>query len=49
MFRSVVIDRMSVARIAAGLGAWWHTVDDAVLVAGRQLLIDDRSGSTGCR
>ena len=39
--KSLVIDRMSITRIAAGLGAAWHTVNDAVLEAGRQLLIDD--------
>ncbi len=37
----VVIDRLSVARVADGLGTSWHTVNDAVLDAGRQLLIDD--------
>jgi transposase len=39
--KSVVIDRMSIARIAAGLGASWHTVNDAVLATGHQLLIAD--------
>jgi hypothetical protein len=37
--RSVVIDRMSIARAAAGLGLSWHTVNDAVLATGHQLLI----------
>jgi len=37
--KSLVIDRLSVARIAAALGAAWHTVNDAVLTAGRELLI----------
>lgn len=40
-WKSVVIDRMSIARIAAGLGVSWHTVDDAVLATGHQLLIAD--------
>jgi transposase len=39
--KSVVIDRMSIARIAAGLGVSWHTVNDAVLATGHQLLIAD--------
>lgn len=39
--KSVVIDRMSLARVAAALAASWHTVNDAVLAAGRQLLIED--------
>jgi hypothetical protein len=32
---------MSIARIAAGLGVSWHTVNDAVLATGHQLLIAD--------
>jgi hypothetical protein len=39
--KSVVIDRMSIARIAAGLGVSWHTVNDAVLATGHRLLIAD--------
>jgi transposase len=39
--KSVVIDRMSIARIAAGLGVSWHTVNDAVRATGHQLLIAD--------
>jgi transposase len=39
--KSLVIDRLSVARIAAALAVAWHTVNDAVLAAGRQLLIAD--------
>jgi hypothetical protein len=39
--KNVVIDRMSIARIAAGLGMPWHTVNDAVLATGHQLLIAD--------
>jgi hypothetical protein len=30
---------MSIARIAAGLGVSWHTVNDAVLATGHQLLL----------
>ena len=39
--KSVVIDRLSIARIAASLASSWHTVNDAVLEAGRKLLIND--------
>ncbi len=47
--KSVVIDRASIARVASSLGAWWHTVNDAVLAAGRQLLIDDPHRLDGVR
>jgi len=47
--KSVVIDRLSIARVAAGLGASWHTVNDAVLAAGRRLLIDDPARLNGVR
>ncbi len=39
--KSVVIDRMSMARVAANLGVAWHTANDAVMAAGAELLIDD--------
>lgn len=39
--KSVVIDRMSVARIAANLGVAWNTCHDAILAAATELLIDD--------
>ncbi len=39
--KSLVVDRLSVARIAAALAVAWHTVNDAVLTAGRELLIAD--------
>jgi transposase len=47
--KSVVLDRLSIARVAAGLGVTWHTVNDAVLAAGRQLLIDDPTRLDGVR
>lgn len=31
--KSVVVDRLSIARVAGNLGASWHTVNDAVLRA----------------
>lgn len=45
--KSVVIDRMSIARVAASLAASWHTVNTAVLEAGQQLLINDPSRFDG--
>ncbi len=47
--RGVVIDRLSIARLVAGLGASWHTVNDAVLAADRQLLIEDPTRLDGVR
>ena len=47
--KSIVVDRMSIARVAAGLGTSWHTVNDAVLAAGRELLIDDPARLEGVR
>ncbi len=47
--KSLVIDRMSIARIADGLGAAWHTVNDATLAAGRELLIADPARLAGVR
>ena len=47
--RAVVIDRASIARVAASLGSSWHTVNDAVLAAGRALLIDDPTRLDGVR
>ncbi|WP_087483673.1 ISL3 family transposase [Brachybacterium massiliense] len=37
----LVIDHLTIARIAAGLGVAWHTANDAVLAEGQRLLIDD--------
>jgi len=47
--KSVVIDRLSIARVAANLATAWHTVNDAVLAAGQQLLIDDPGRLHGVR
>jgi transposase len=47
--KSLVSDRLSIARIAAGLAAAWHIVDDAVLAVGRELLIDDPARFDGVR
>ena len=37
----IVIDHLTVSRVAAGLGVSWHTANDAVLAEGRRVLIDD--------
>lgn len=47
--KSVVIDRLSIARVAANLGVSWHTANDAVLTTGRRLLIDDPHRLNGVR
>lgn len=46
---ALVIDHLSIARIAAGLGIAWHTANDAVLAEGRRLLIDDPARFDGVR
>ncbi len=38
---ALVIDHLTVSRVAAGLGVAWHTANTAVLNEGRRLLIDD--------
>ena len=48
-FKSVVIDRMSTSRVAENLGTAWHTVNDAVLDAGSELLINDPARLHGVR
>ena len=47
--KSVVIDRMSIARVAANLGTAWHTVNHAVLEAGQELLSNDPARFDGVR
>jgi len=47
--KSVVIDRLSIARVAGNLGVSWHTANDAVLDTGRRLLIDDPNRLNGVR
>lgn len=42
-------NRMSIARIAAGLGVSWHTANDAVCAIGQQLLIADPTRFDGVR
>ena len=47
--KGVVIDRLSVARIAAGLAVAWNTANDAILATGQQLLINDPTRLDGVR
>ena len=41
--KSLVIDHLSVSRIAAGLGVAWRTANEAVLAEGRRVLINDET------
>lgn len=45
--KGVVIDRLSVARVAAGLAVAWNTANDAILAAGQKLLINDSTRFDG--
>lgn len=38
--KSIVVERASISRVAANLGTPWHTVNTAVVNAGRQLHIE---------
>ena len=46
---ALVIDHLSIARVASGLGVAWHTANDAVLAEGKRLLIDDPARFDGVR
>ena len=45
----IVIDHLTVTRVAAGLGVSWHTANSAVLAEGRRRLIDDPHRFDGVR
>lgn len=45
----IVVQHLSVARVAEGLGVSWNTANDAVLAEGRRVLIDDPSRFDGVR
>ncbi|GAA1486351.1 hypothetical protein GCM10009625_31550 [Brachybacterium fresconis] len=47
--KALVIDHLSIARVAAGPGVAWHTANDAVLAEGKRLLIDDPSRFDGVK
>jgi transposase len=46
---AIVVQHLSVARVAEGLGVAWHTANDAVLAEGRRVLIDDVTRFDGVR
>lgn len=46
---ALVVDHLTIARVAAGLGVSWHTANDAVLTEGRRRLIDDPGRFDGVR
>lgn len=46
---SIVIDHLTVARVAAGLGVSWHTANSTVLAEGKQVLIGDPGRFNGVR
>ncbi|MGP9843127.1 ISL3 family transposase [Brachybacterium sp. 107] len=46
---ALVIDHLSIARVAAGLGVSWRTANDVVLAEGKRLLIDDLACFDGVR
>ena len=45
----IVLDHLSVSRIAAGLGVSWHTANDAILAEGGRLLINDPARFDGVK
>ena len=47
--KALVLDHLSVSRIAAGLGVAWHTANDAVLTEGHRRLINDPTRFDGVR
>lgn len=44
---AVVCQHLPVTRVAESLDVSWHAANDAVLVEGRRVLIDNPAGSTG--
>ena len=47
--RALVVDHLSMSRVAAGLAVAWHTANDAVLTEGHRLLINDPTRFDGVR
>ncbi len=39
----IVVQHLTVARVAEGLGVAWNTANDAVLAEGKRVLIDDEN------
>jgi transposase len=46
---AIVVQHLTVARVAEGLGVAWNTANDAVLAEGRRVLIDDPLRFDGVR
>ena len=46
---AIVVQHLTVARVAEGLGIAWHTANDAVLTEGRRVLINDPTRYDGVR
>jgi hypothetical protein len=44
-----VLQHLTVARVAEGLGVSWNTANDAVLAEGKRVLIDDPGRFDGVR
>ena len=44
-----MVQHLTVARVAEGLGVAWNTANDAVLAEGKRVLIETTTGSTGSR
>nr|WP_286930125.1 MULTISPECIES: ISL3 family transposase [Aeromicrobium] len=44
---AIVVQHLTVARVAEGLGVAWNTANDAVLAEGRRVLIDDEQRFDG--
>ena len=45
----LVVQHLTIARVAAGLGVAWNTANDAVLAEGKRLLINDDHRFDGVR
>jgi hypothetical protein len=45
----IVVQHLTVARVAEGLAVSWNTANDAVLAEGKRVLIGDPPGSTVSR
>lgn len=47
--KGLVVQHLTVARVAECLGVAWNTANDAVLAEGQQVLIDDPTRFDGVR
>ena len=45
----IVVQHLTVARVAEGLGVAWNTANDAVLAEGKRVLIDDEHRFDGVK